>query len=507
MSQKKILISVLTVLILLVTLQPGHTALAQEEFFLEVIYPQQGILGEVNHLLLRGAGFESIESLNGVVISGDEIPVLGFDVLSNEAAEVQILLPEDVPLGETEITFIFDGFGYDAFFIVVSGEERPFVNEFGPREGQIDTDLTLFLDVSNFALGAFGGVTLQGIDLPILKYEINESANVWIGTVYLPFELTADGAEIRLYFQNFSFVNEFFLFGPGNDQPLEPSVYSYDPNEWRADTEIDMVLQGYYLFEVGGLTRITIANIDVPFQSYEIESDESAVARVYLPADLPLGETRIIFYFESGLTYSDTFFVNPPDDPVQPALFSISPQDGQTDSEIELYLEGENLRLLGDLVDIRISGFPLSENEYNIESNDLVIVNAYIPEEAPTGDLSISIAFENADISDYFFVEPSGLPPWLVGVIGIVGGGILVGGGALVRRAIRKGNQPEEEPDRRSREDTPGLDFKVTVDFGTQTIETGEDSLISDLDIHFVISQDPGIQDIETEGSDLIDEQ
>ena len=301
-------------------------------------------------------------------------------------------------------------------------------------------------------------------------------------------------------------MNEFSLFGPETEPRLQPSVYGYDPNEWRADTEIDMVLQGYYLFEVGDLTRITIANMNVPFQSYQIESDESAVARVYLPAELPLGETRIVFYFETGLTYSDTFFVHPPDDQIRPALVSLSPQDGEADSEIELYLLGENLQILGELVDIRIGGFPLPEYNSRIESNDLVVVNVYIPEEAPTGDLSIAVAFENAEISDYFFVEPASLPPWVVAVIGIIAGGALGGAGVRIRDTIKKKKTIKEEPDQRSGKTRAEPEIKVTVDYGTQTIETGEDSLIADFDIHFEVSSDPGIQDIEMDGNDFNDE-
>ena len=81
-----------------------------------------------------------------------------------------------------------------------------------------------------------------------------------------------------------------------------------------------------------------------------------------------------------------------------------------------------------------------------------------------------------------------------------------MGGGILVVRAVRRTQPSRTEPEEPRRERQPRFDFKVEPDFGTQTIETSEESLTVDLSMRFEVSPDPGEQDIQTGGGSLVDE-
>jgi hypothetical protein len=350
-------------------------------------------------------------------------------------------------------------------------------------------------------------VTLWGVDLPVLETEVNDSGESWKILVYLPSDLPAGDAVIRAYFENVSLAEDFLLYRQEPDEPLSPTVYGYDPNEAQADSQIEMILEGNVLPEVGILVRLTIADMDVPFQSYEVIDDQTAAAQVYLPPDLPPGEGRIVFYFENNVTYADIFTVLPregePGVPAEPALWSLSPQDGEVDSDIELFLEGENLRGLGELVSVRIGGFSLPGFDYQVDSDSMVIVNAYLPPDTPTGGQTISVEFENAAIREGFYVsEPAGpaLPVWVIAMIGIVilGTAVVVGGGILAVRAIRRSRPTRHERDDSDHRRQTDMKFKVETDLGTQTIEPADGSLTIDLDLRFQITPDPGVQEIET---------
>ena len=513
MTHKKIFVGVCLAAAILLAVLPGSTAHAQEFPFIEVLYPQQGSPGEVVDLLLRGGGFDSVQALDAVAISGFEVPVLDYAILSDEAVEVRILIPEDIPVGVTEVTFVFDDFGEDALFTVTE-EAAKFDYQLSPLEGQIGTELILFLETDNFALGPFGGMTIWGVDLPILEFEFNEAADSWAFLVFLPREIPTGDGEIRLYFDDYSLSAGFFVFGPEFDQPLAPSVFGYDPNEAPRDSEIEMILEGTAMPELGDLIGLTVAGVDLPILDYAVEGEEFAVVRTFLPPELPLGETRIAFYYEFYGPFTDIFQVNPaepePDEQRRPMLYNVTPQDGELDSDLLLRLSGENLDALGELDGVWIGNFALPEADYEVLTSDAAVVYAYLPEDAPSDNQVITVAFENAEVSTAFFVRtpPPAIPYWLLAIFGIVGivGVAVVGGGILLVRALRGSRAPQEKPDERRTERKPRFDFKVEPDLGTQTIEPVDDSLTLDLNLRFEIYKDPGEQEINTGGRGLVDE-
>ncbi|MEJ2757232.1 MAG: hypothetical protein P8046_02010, partial [Anaerolineales bacterium] len=65
MSRRKVLIWAMIALVLLIF--PFKPAAAQNFPFVEEIFPNQGSLGTTVEMLLRGGGFESVQSLNTVV--------------------------------------------------------------------------------------------------------------------------------------------------------------------------------------------------------------------------------------------------------------------------------------------------------------------------------------------------------------------------------------------------------------------------------------------------------
>lgn len=112
-------------LAILVLALSTSTAIAQEIPTLFGVIPQEGQAGSEVRLTLDGTGFQALEGLDGVFISGVEVPVLGYDIASNERIEVLIFIPEETPIGETEISFLFGNFALDAFFIVVGPGAEP----------------------------------------------------------------------------------------------------------------------------------------------------------------------------------------------------------------------------------------------------------------------------------------------------------------------------------------------------------------------------------------------
>ncbi len=508
MTRKKLSTWILIALVLLIL--PFKQAAAQESPFVEEIFPQQGSLGTVIEMLVRGGGFESVQALNGVLLNGQEIPVLDWAILSDDVVKIQLLIPENVRVGETEIRFVFDDIPMDALFIVTDRENVPFIQEFSPQEGQIDTEVPLSFAVRNYDLGSFGGITIGYEEIPVNQLSVSDSGEAWEFLVYLPTYLPPGDSVINLYFQNYTFSNYFYVYTPDGEEPLAPSIYGYDPNEAQVDTDIEFTLEGYVLPELGGLQAILIGDIELPIYYYDLNSDETAVAGSYLPPEIPPGENRIIFYFEN-YRYADTFYAYAPDNDLlsMPVLRSISPKAADPDSDISLTLSGENLDNLGEIIGVRIGQFFLPISDYYVESSTRAVVELTIPEDVPQGNQIITVSFENAEISNPFFIstiDNGGWPSWvlLIGGIALLGFVGVVGGGILVIRAVRKGKTPREKTRDEPRKPRADVQFKVTVDHGTQTVKPGGHSLTGKLDIRFEVSGDPGEQHIETEDDSLI---
>ena len=158
MSHRKLSAILLAAVFLLLTSLKLKSALAQEIPLLYGVFPQRGSRGAEVNMLLTGDGFDNLGELIRVQLSGQDIPVLDHVVVSNEFMRVLIFIPERAAIGETEISFVFEGMGLDAYF-VVEGEERefsPLVRRITPQEGQVDSELTLTIEGIRFpSLGSW----------------------------------------------------------------------------------------------------------------------------------------------------------------------------------------------------------------------------------------------------------------------------------------------------------------------------------------------------------------
>ena len=175
------------------------------------------------------------------------------------------------------------------------------------------------------------------------------------------------------------------------------------------------------------------------------------------------------------------------------------------DTEIELFLEGENLFGVGGLIGVNLSGMDIPVLDYAIESDDAIVMRVYLPEDAPRGEQVITIFFENAGLEESFFVSvPPGfpIPPGVVVVVVVV---VLGVGGVLVGRAVRGRRASKEKLEEESTQTEMNIDFNVAVDTGVQTVELAEPSLTMDLNVRFELNVDTGEQSVEPDGDSLIE--
>jgi hypothetical protein len=507
MLRRKLSAPIVAALLLLLTSLNLNSAFAQEMPLLYGVYPQRGNLGTEVNLLLSGDGFYNLGELSRVQISGQEIPVLDYAVVSNELIRVLIFIPEQTATGETEISFLFENMGLDAYFVVEGDEQEfsPFIRRISPQDGQLDTEMTLLVEgLRLFELGDLGGVIIADFEIPVIDYNI-ESERLMFISVYIPPETPIGETEIRLFFENGSFEDYFLVRGPDFVGPEAPFLERLTPQEGFVDTDVELFLEGGGFFELGDLIGVAIAGVDIPILDYAIASNESMVVVVYLPPELPTGETGIGFFFDN-YGFEDFFFIEGRvSGPREPNLWGLDPQEGEVDTEIELFLEGENLFGVGDLIGVNLSGIDILVLDYAIESNDTIVMRVYLPEDAARGEQVITIFFENAGLEESFFVSVPPefpVPPAVVVVVVVVLVGI---SGVLVGRVLRGRRIPKEKPDEKSPQPEAKIDFIVAVDPGMQTVELSERSLTMDINMRFELEVDPGEQSVEPDGNSLIE--
>jgi hypothetical protein len=407
MLRRKLSAPIVAALLLLLTSLNLNSAFAQEMPLLYGVYPQRGNLGTEVNLLLSGDGFYNLGELSRVQISGQEIPVLDYAVVSNELIRVLIFIPEQTATGETEISFLFENMGLHAYFVVEGDEQEfsPFIRRISPQDGQVDTEMTLLVEgLRLFELGDLGGVIIADFEIPVIDYNI-ESERLMFISVYIPPETPIGETEIRLFFENGSFEDYFLVRGPDFVGPEAPFLERLTPQEGFVDTDVELFLEGGGFFELGDLIGVAIAGVDIPILDYAIASNESMVVVVYLPPELPTGETGIGFFFDN-YGFEDFFFIEGRvSGPREPNLWGLDPHEGEVDTEIELFLEGENLFELGDLFNVSVSGIDIPIVDYTIESNESMVVVVHLPPELPTGETGIGFFFDNYGFEDFFFIE------------------------------------------------------------------------------------------------------
>ncbi|MEJ2513509.1 MAG: hypothetical protein P8Y72_18160 [Anaerolineales bacterium] len=356
-SVSAFLASLLILLFSLVTVQPSH---AQANISLFDAYPRRGGLGDTVSMLLRGTGFESIKNLDGV--------------------------------GEGWIS--------------------PVVAGLYPQEGQVDTEMSVFFELSyyyqegitlipRYEWGEFITMIIGDVEVQVNAITINDPGDLFEYRIYLPLEMRTGDTEIHLYYENFSYRDYFYVEPSPEPTPI---MYGYSPNEWPADSDIEFTLEGENLFQLGNLNRVEIAGMEVPFDDGGQPSNQEAVVVAYLPPELPVGETKIVFYYDN-FVYEDVFFVIEGEAP-RPYIGGISPIEGQMDSEVEIVLEGENLYELGTLNGVEIAGRRVEVLDNWEESNQMAVVRVYLPGDLPEGMHGIVFYYENYGYEASFLVRP-----------------------------------------------------------------------------------------------------
>jgi hypothetical protein len=233
MPPKKFNLHHLTAFLILILLLDFNTAFAQEGIYIDEVAPNQASPGQEIRLELHGAGFDNLEDLTAVRLSGVELEILDYNPLSDQLIEMMVFVPEQTPLGETEIRFIFEQIALDAFFIVTEpggpgepgGPREPgVIYEIAPLQGQVDSDMELSIRGDRLPeLGELGGVTIAKMDVPFWDYQVESEGSATV-QVYLPPELPRGTASIALFYGNYSFDGRFtvneageVVEPPGND--------------------------------------------------------------------------------------------------------------------------------------------------------------------------------------------------------------------------------------------------------------------------------------------------
>lgn len=517
MLPKKIRAFFWTTVVLILIPWLTRPTLAQEASVLYGVFPQRGSPGEEVSLLLDGEGFLEFGRLTNVILEGQELQFFDYAIISNQFSRVRILIPAQASIRETEISFLFENYGADAYFIVMDREqavEAPLIGSYFPREGQRDTGLTLIFEGRGFtALGEFGALLIGDVELPIDRIQVESDGSLQIDT-YLLDELLIGETQIGLYFENASVTGPFFVLArpPDIDQPRMPALGGVFPQEGHVETELVITLEGENLFNLGGLIGVNIGGLDIPVVNQRTVSANSMELTIYLPVETPVGDQFIAVFFEN-LGFEDYFLVlgrePEPREPVFPSLHNVSPQEGEVDTEIELRLEGENLFELGELTRVHINNFEIPFSFPDILSAESLLVGIYLPEDTPDGQQTLFFEFENASFESSFFIlqpetqppPPPVIPPEVIVVVVVVVVGIL---GVAGWRALRKPKEPTQKPKEKPDKPPTRIHFNVTMDPGIQSIELSEPSLTADVDLSFIVDVDKGDQQVELDEGSIL---
>ncbi len=195
--------------------------------------------------------------------------------------------------------------------------QGPVLLRLSPQEGLVDTDVRLSLEGDGFSrLGNLVGLTLGGMQVPILEYIPQSDASMVI-TTHLPRELPIGETRITFIFENGRLEETFFVRGAeqGPAGPGAPLLRGFEPREGRAGTQVEFSLMGQDLPALGNLLRVNLAGLDLPVLDRTVVSNETMRIRVSLPRNTPRGRQPIVFFFENT-RLEDSFVVNAPPFPI-----------------------------------------------------------------------------------------------------------------------------------------------------------------------------------------------
>jgi hypothetical protein len=280
-----------------------------------------------------------------------------------------------------------------------------------------------------------------------------------------------------------------------------------EPSEGQFGEELELTLWGggFSQFDGAENVQVTIGGFEI--WDVRIASDEAISIRVFIPEDAPPGPRSIevvaVFgpneQFATGL--EGGFFVRG-QGPGIPSLRGLNPREGEVDTEVELFLEGEDVSGLGDLFRVSLAGIDIPVLAREIVSNETIRIRVYLPEDTPRGGQIIAFVFENARFEQSFFVSAPPQPRFpTTTVIVIV---IVVAGGILWFRFFRGRKIPTEKTTEKSTQPQVTIDFIVGVDSGTQSVELAKPSPKMAIDLRFEMQADQGEQSVELDGNSII---
>ena len=272
------------------------------------VSPREGQWDSRLTLFFEGRGFTGLGELVALLIGDVEIPVESIQVESDGTMLMDIYLPVETPIGETQIALFFENASFTGPFFVIPREPEidqpppPLLSGIYPQDGQVDTEINLSLEGENlFNLGSLIAVNIGGLDLPVSSYQV-VSDNLLEILIYLPGETPSGEQLISIFFENAGFENFFFVIGrePAPIEPAFPVLNNVTPPRGEADTDVEMRLAGENLFALGDLIRVYLDGSEIPVSFYNVISAEEVTVGIYLPEDTPTGEGMIAFEFENA---------------------------------------------------------------------------------------------------------------------------------------------------------------------------------------------------------------
>jgi hypothetical protein len=82
------------------------------------VFPREARVESELRLRLDGENLSQLGDLQAVNINGVDIPVLDFQILSDQAIETLVQVPADIPAGDGQISFFFDNSAFEAPFTI-----------------------------------------------------------------------------------------------------------------------------------------------------------------------------------------------------------------------------------------------------------------------------------------------------------------------------------------------------------------------------------------------------
>lgn len=264
---------------------------------------------------------------------------------------------------------------------------------------------------------------------------------------------------------------------------------SLNPQEAVAGTDLDLVLEGTGLDNLGQLTDVVLGNFPLEILDYNIESSRVVWIYVWIPDEAPPGEQVISIVFEER-GFDFYFLLHEPasDQPgADPVLYDFFPREAAIGDEPMLTLEGENLPGFGRIEGVAIGGVEVPVLWFDYESAEVMLLQIRVTDDVGIGEQEITFFFEGAAVDGFFAVANNPVVPIpteqvgpggerdlrLLLLIAFLGLGVLGTGAAALLGGIfifrRLGRRPRvSEPGREPPPPAARITFRSRKDFGVQ---------------------------------------